>query len=130
MQLLEALEFAHAAGIVHRDIKPSNLLASTRSGRLRLKVSDFGLAEVFQTAGYSGISGSRDICGTLAYMSPEQLLNSRYAKPDSDVYSAVVCLYRLLTGEYPGLGNTCGNDLPPPSRISPSGPDIQSGNPG
>jgi len=106
LQLLEALEFAHAAGIVHRDIKPSNMLASTASGRLRLKVSDFGLAKVFQTAGYSGISGSREICGTLAYISPEQLLNSRYAKPESDVYSAVVCLYRLLTGEYPHLEGT------------------------
>jgi len=89
LQLVEALEFAHSAGIVHRDVKPSNMLASTASGRLRLKVSDFGLAKVFQTAGYSGISGSREICGTLAYMSPEQLLNSRYAKPESDVKNAL-----------------------------------------
>jgi serine/threonine-protein kinase len=101
LQVLESLAHAHAAGIVHRDIKPSNILANTASGRLFVKVSDFGLAKIFQTAGYSGITASNEICGTLAYMSPEQLMDSRSAKPESDVYSAVVCLYRLLTGEYP-----------------------------
>jgi eukaryotic-like serine/threonine-protein kinase len=101
MQVLEALEFAHEAGIVHRDIKPSNILATTTGNRLRLKVSDFGLAKIFSTAGHSGITASNDVCGTLAYMSPEQLIDSRSAKPESDVYSAVVCLYRLLTREFP-----------------------------
>jgi len=101
IQTLEALAYAHAAGIVHRDVKPSNILANTSTGRLRLKMSDFGLAKIFHTAGYSGITASNEICGTLAYMSPEQLMNSRSAKPESDVYSAMVCLYRLLTGEYP-----------------------------
>jgi serine/threonine-protein kinase len=101
IQVLEALEFAHSTGIVHRDIKPSNILVTTSGDRLKLKVSDFGLAKMFSTAGHSGITGSNELCGTLAYMSPEQMLDSRSAKPESDVYSAVVCLYRLLTKQFP-----------------------------
>ena len=101
VRILEALAYAHEQGVVHRDVKPSNVLASTDGGRLHVKLSDFGLAKVFNTAGYSGITPSNEICGTLAYMSPEQLLDSRSAKPDADVYAAVVCLYRLLTREFP-----------------------------
>ena len=101
LQILEALIYAHKQGIVHRDIKPSNILASRSRNKLRVKVSDFGLAKVFETAGHSGITGTGEVCGTLAYMSPEQLLDSRSAKPECDVYAAVVCLFRLLTGAYP-----------------------------
>lgn len=101
LQILEALIYAHKLGIVHRDIKPSNVLASRSRNKLRLKVSDFGLAKMFETAGHSGITGTGELCGTLAYMSPEQLLDSRSAKPECDVYAAFVCLFRLLTGEYP-----------------------------
>ena len=101
LQILEALTYAHNLGIVHRDIKPSNILAARSRNKLRLKVTDFGLAKMFETAGHSGITGTGELCGTLAYMSPEQLLDSRSAKPESDVYAAVVCLFRLLTGEYP-----------------------------
>ncbi|MFO0999129.1 MAG: serine/threonine-protein kinase [Planctomycetaceae bacterium] len=101
LQILEALIYAHKLGIVHRDIKPSNILASRSRNKLHLKVSDFGLAKMFETAGHSGITGTGELCGTLAYMSPEQLLDSRSAKPECDVYAAVVCLFRLLTGEYP-----------------------------
>lgn len=101
LQILEALIYAHQAGIVHRDIKPSNILARRTRDRLRIKVSDFGLAKMFETAGHSGITGTGELCGTLPYMSPEQLQDSRHARPESDVYAAVVCLYRLLTTEYP-----------------------------
>ena len=101
LQILEALIYAHKLGIVHRDIKPSNVLAARSKDKLRLKVSDFGLAKMFETAGHSGITGTGELCGTLAYMSPEQLLDSRSAKPECDTYAAVVCLFRLLTGEYP-----------------------------
>lgn len=101
MSLLDGLQHAHDLGIVHRDMKLSNVLAYQRSKRLQVKISDFGLAKVFLTAGHSGITDSNDICGTLAYMSPEQIADSRNAGPDCDVYASVVCLFRLLTGRFP-----------------------------
>lgn len=101
LRVLEALVYSHGQGIVHRDIKPTNILASIVNGRLQLKVSDFGLAKMFETAGHSGITKTGEMCGTLAYMSPEQVMDSRRAGPESDVYSSIVCLYRLLTKEFP-----------------------------
>jgi tRNA A-37 threonylcarbamoyl transferase component Bud32 len=101
MQILEALMYAHQLGVVHRDIKPSNILASRIADKVRLKLTDFGLAKMFETAGQSGITGTGELCGTLAYMSPEQFLDSRSAGPECDVYAVAVCLYRLLTCEYP-----------------------------
>lgn len=127
VQVLEALAYAHAAGIVHRDVKPSNILANAQTGRLFLKVSDFGLAKVFHMAGYSGITASNEICGTLAYMSPEQLMNSRHAQPQSDVYSVMVCLYRLLTGEYPHQEGTAVEMIH--RRLNEAARPVQSFNP-
>ncbi len=101
IQVLEALDYAHQQGVVHRDIKPANLLATVHGRRLRLKVADFGLAKFYRTAGYSGITDSDDLCGTLYYMSPEQIADSRSATPACDVYATLVCLYRLLTGQFP-----------------------------
>lgn len=101
LQVLEALIYSHSKGIVHRDIKPSNVLACRSADRLRLKVADFGLAKLFETAGHSGITNTGELCGTLAYMAPEQLTDSRSAGPECDVYAVVVCLFRLLSGEYP-----------------------------
>lgn len=100
-KVLFALAYAHENGVVHRDVKLGNVLTGIQDRRLFVKLTDFGLSKFFETAGYSGITASGAVCGTVAYMSPEQLTDSKYAEPDCDVYSAAVCLYRLLTGHFP-----------------------------
>jgi serine/threonine protein kinase len=93
VQAAEALEHAHALGMVHRDVKPANLLVD---GQGKLWVTDFGLA---RTANDAGLTMSGDLLGTLRYMSPEQAL-ARHGLVDhrTDVYSLGATLYELLTG--------------------------------
>jgi WD40 repeat protein/serine/threonine protein kinase len=90
-QAAEALEHAHAQGVLHRDIKPANLMLD---GRGHLWITDFGLAR-FGTD--SGLTLSGDVLGTLRYMSPEQALARRVAIDGrTDIYSLGVTLYELL----------------------------------
>ncbi|WP_206597782.1 serine/threonine-protein kinase [Paraburkholderia monticola] len=95
-QLLAALGFAHEHGVVHRDIKPANLLVSAQG---RLKVADFGVAHVES----STLTLAGAMIGTPSYMSPEQFagepLDGR-----SDLFSAAIVLYQMLTGVRPFAG--------------------------
>jgi serine/threonine protein kinase len=106
--VLEGLDYAHAQGFVHRDIKPGNILAyrHPEDGKLHVKLADFGLAKSFQDAGMSGMTGSRETRGTVVYMSPEQVLDSRSAGPSADIYSAGATLYHLLTDSTPFKAQT------------------------
>ena len=104
-QLLEALEYAHARQFVHRDIKPSNLMvedatdaAATR--REVLKLGDFGLARMYESASFSGLTMQGDYGGTFAFMPPEQITEFRESRPTNDVYAVGATLYNLLTGRY------------------------------
>jgi hypothetical protein len=102
IQALAALEFAHGRGIIHRDVKPSNImLARGPAGEEIVRISDFGLAKSFRSAGSSLLTRMGEVRGTPLYMAPEQFLNFRFVGPSVDVYAAGVTLYHLLTGSVP-----------------------------
>jgi len=102
-RILQGLDFAHREGFVHRDVKPSNILAYRDRHRLQVKLGDFGLAKCFQDAGLTAMTDDYSLRGTLAYMSPEQMRDSRSVGPKSDIFSAGACLYRMVTGRHPKL---------------------------
>jgi serine/threonine protein kinase len=92
VQVADALEYAHEAGVVHRDIKPGNLLLEARG---HVWVTDFGLAQLSAEA---GPTQTGDVVGTLRYMSPEQAAGRRWQVDHrTDVYSLGATLYELLT---------------------------------
>ena len=98
-QVLDALQFLHARGVVHRDLKPGNILVDV-DGVVR--VLDFGLASRVDRS----VNISRDgaVVGTVAYMSPEQCCGSD-AGPASDLYSLGCIMFQLLTGQLPFGGS-------------------------
>jgi len=96
-QLLGALAHAHEHGVVHRDVKPANMFVLEDGS---LKVVDFGIARVEE----SELTDTGAIMGTPAYMSPEQFLGLT-AEARSDLYSAGVIFYQMLTGDKPFTGS-------------------------
>jgi serine/threonine-protein kinase len=116
--VLGGLAAAHRAGLVHRDVKPENVLISDDG---EVKIADFGLVRAVAAA---GITSSSVILGTAAYLSPEQVRDGD-ASPRSDVYSAGIMTYELLTGRTPFTGDSAlslayqrlDTDVPPPSAV-------------
>jgi serine/threonine protein kinase len=94
VQLLSALEHAHAKGVIHRDVKPANILCPAATS---IKVTDFGVAR-FQDLGLTRAGGGA--LGTPNYMSPEQFLG-REVDGRSDLFATGVILFQLLTGTKP-----------------------------
>ncbi|MHA5283436.1 protein kinase domain-containing protein [Corynebacterium sp. CQ3829_602738] len=115
--MLTGLSVAHAKGMVHRDIKPDNVLIDTSS---RVKLSDFGLVRATAETTQS----TDQIVGTVAYLSPEQVDGGALTAA-SDVYSAGIVLFELLTGRTPFSGETplahayarLRSDVPAPSSL-------------
>jgi len=97
MQALEALEHAHASGVVHRDLKPGNLML-TDSGLI--KVMDFGIARL---EGSVNLTGAGAMLGTPAYMAPEQVLGHP-VDARADLYAMGVVFFRLVTAGLPFKG--------------------------
>jgi eukaryotic-like serine/threonine-protein kinase len=98
--ILAGLAAAHAQGIVHRDLKPENVfLAREPSGQFQIKLLDFGIAKVMDAAGGMG-SRTRTgaLLGTPAYMSPEQVKDPRNVDPRTDLWSAGIMTWEMLTG--------------------------------
>ncbi len=120
--VLSALAAAHRAGIVHRDVKPENVLLADDG---RVKVADFGLARSSLASGADS-STTGVVMGTVAYLAPEQVETGR-ADARSDVYSAGIVLFELLTGAPPFAGDTpmsvayqhVTTDVPSPSTLLP-----------
>jgi serine/threonine-protein kinase len=117
--LLAALDYAHRNSIIHRDIKPANMLL-TKEGRIKL--TDFGVARITDSGEMTKTSGGT--VGTLKYMSPEQVAG-KGVDSSSDLFSAGIVLYQLLTGVRPFDGEgyldivskIVKEDPTPPSRI-------------
>src|ERR1700733_8092318 len=97
-QLAEALDYAHAQGVVHRDMKPANILIGKDA---HAKITDFGIAKM----NVANITHAGHVVGTPAYMSPEQLEGAA-VDGRSDLFSLGVILYTMLTGHRPCQGNS------------------------
>lgn len=95
IQLCEALDYAHEQGILHRDIKPANFLLD---GDGTAKLADFGIARTLHDLQYRTSGGVT--CGTVMFMSPEQLMGERVDRR-SDLYSMAASVYELLAGSPP-----------------------------
>jgi serine/threonine protein kinase len=100
-QVGDALDYAHAQGVVHRDVKPSNILVDKRGNCL---LTDFGIAKILEGSTDS-LTVTGGVIGTPSYMSPEQGMGKKL-DGRSDIYALGIILYQMVTGEVPFKAET------------------------
>ncbi|MEU0156038.1 Stk1 family PASTA domain-containing Ser/Thr kinase [Micromonospora fulviviridis] len=135
-QMLAAIAAAHRAGLVHRDVKPENVLVAEAptGGTTNLvdsvvKVADFGLARAVEASAEE--ENGNQLMATVAYVAPE-LVTQGHADPRTDVYSAGIVLFEMLTGRVPYDGDRpvevawqhVDRDVPAPSTLVPALPPV------
>jgi serine/threonine-protein kinase len=120
-EMLAALAYSHARGVVHRDIKPANVMLTAEG---TVKLADFGIARLEN----SSMTQVGTVIGTPSYMAPEQL-RGETVDARADIWAAGVMLYQLLTGEKPFDGGFSAvmhkalhTEPPPPSQLSVTAP--------
>ncbi len=112
-QILDGLAAAHRAGVIHRDLKPENVIVATRGREVVVKVVDFGISKLLDSANETRVKATAagSVLGTPLYMSPEQARgHTSLIDQRTDIYSLGVMLYEATAGEPPLMGENV-NDL-------------------
>lgn len=129
--VLDAMAYAHSRGLIHRDLKPANIMLHTPGDDIVIpKVTDFGIAKLIDEAEESH-TRTGVAMGTIKYMAPEQILDSKHVDARADIYSLGVILYFMATAKLPFKGDSqlviyqqLNEPAPPPSShyegISPA----------
>jgi serine/threonine protein kinase len=97
LQILDGLKYGHRRQIIHRDIKPTNVMVAEIDGKEVAKIADFGVARVYQTAPFSGLSLTTGLLELASFIPPEVLFSFQEANPLADQYSVAAVMYHLLT---------------------------------
>ncbi len=124
MNIAEALDYAHAAGLVHRDIKPSNVMLDSSRGTLRAVLTDFGIVKM--PTAMTNITESA-VIGTFDYIAPEQIQATGQLDGRADIYALGVMAYQMLTGALPFKRNSPGALLL--AHMTAPAPDIREAAP-
>ncbi len=131
--IADALDYAHAAGVIHRDVKPSNVLLEpvTSAGERMWRgvLTDFGIARILNSP--TQVTQTGAMIGTLDYMAPEQINASPHVDGRADIYAIGVMLFQMLTGALPFDGETpamvmvshLNQEPPDPRGLVPDLPD-------